>query len=183
MNFVLIAGTNRPESNTLKVTRYTQTLLQKKLSAKDRVEIVDLRALPIEIFYSSSYTKKPKEFDRIKDKVVSADAVLCVLPEYNGSSPGVFKYFLDMLPFPQSLARVPSAFIGISAGRFGALRAVEHMQQVFAYRNAYLFPDRVFIPQVHESIEENGKPKDKFVHELLENMLTHFVEFTCRLKA
>jgi hypothetical protein len=34
---------------------------------------------------------------------------------------------------------------------------VEHLQQVFGYRNAYNFPKRVFVPAVHNvANRENG---------------------------
>jgi len=74
-----------------------------------------------------------------------ADGIVTVVPEYNGSFPGVLKYFIDMLRFPESLYGIPAAFVGIAAGEWGALRAVEQMEMVFQYRHAHLFGRRVFI--------------------------------------
>ena len=84
-----------------------------------------------------------------------------VVPEYNGSMPGVLKYFIDLLPFPESFDGRPVAFTGVAAGMFGALRPVEQLQQVFGYRNAYLFPNRVFVMGVHEVLTDDGKIMDE----------------------
>ena len=42
----------------------------------------------------------------------------------------------------------PVAFVGEANGAYGALRAVEQLQGVFAYRNAHQYPKRVFIPAI-----------------------------------
>ncbi len=105
-----------------------------------------------------------------------------VVPEYNGGAPGVFKYFIDMLPFPQSLQRLPTLFIGVAAGRFGALRPVEQMQAIFRYRNAYLYPDSIYLMGVHESIDADGKPKDEGTQKLFHQSLDGFIQFARKLE-
>jgi len=183
MNWLIISGTNRPQSNSLKVSNYLAGLLKSILTDQnENIAVLDLQELPLEIFAPSAYSSKPSSFEPFRGAVLKADAIISVLPEYNGSAPGVFKYFLDMLPFPQSLQKIPCAFVGLSAGRFGSLRSVEHMQQVYGYRNAYIFPERIFIPAVDKSIDENGKPKDDFIHQLLEQMMNGFILFTRSLR-
>ena len=70
---------------------------------------------------------------------------MVVVPEYNGSFPGILKYFIDLLPFPESFDCRPVSYVGVSAGQWGALRAVEQLQLVFGYRNAYVHPPRTFL--------------------------------------
>ncbi|PIR23070.1 MAG: flavoprotein [Deltaproteobacteria bacterium CG11_big_fil_rev_8_21_14_0_20_45_16] len=183
MNWLIISGTNRPQSNTLKVSNHLAGLLKTNLrDQNENVAVLDLQNLPLEIFAPSAYASKPSSFDSFREAVLKADAVISVLPEYNGSAPGVFKYFLDMLPFPQSLQKIPCAFVGLSSGRFGSLRSVEHMQQIFGYRNAFIFPERIFIPAVDKSIDENGKPKEDFIQQLMEQMMIGFILFTRSLR-
>jgi NAD(P)H-dependent FMN reductase len=83
--------------------------------------------------------------------------LVIVTPEYNGGVPGVLKYFVDMLPFPESFASRPVCFVGLAAGIWGALRPVEQLQAIFGYRNAYIFPERVFIPGVGKLLDEAGR--------------------------
>lgn len=178
MILTVLSGTNRPGSYTRKVAGYVESQLKEILATSDQIKMLDLQNLPSEIFSNTSYREKPASFEPFKEMMLKTDGIITVLPEYNGSFPGVLKYFIDMLPFPESLQRKPAAFVGVADGRFGALRAVEQMQQIWAYRNAYLFQERVFITHASENVLENGCPKDPHVMKLLNSEITGFVEFT-----
>jgi len=59
------------------------------------------------------------------------------------------------------------------------LRPVEHLQQVFGYRNAHNFPKRVFVPAVHEVLDAEKGILDEDLASRLEEQAGSFVEF-CR---
>ena len=143
------------------------------------LRLLDLAELPPEIFADSSYASKPGSFAAFQEQMIETDGVLTVIPEYNGSFPGVFKYFIDMLSFPESLYEKPAAFVGISSGRWGGLRAVEHLEMVFQYRHAHLFGRRCFIPGVGHILDENGRLTDPDVAERLKKSALDFTRF-CR---
>ena len=110
---------------------------------------------------------------------MDSSGLVFVVPEYNGSIPGALKLFIDLLPYPESFEGRPVCYIGVASGQFGALRAVEHLQQVFGYRNAYNFPKRVFVPAVHEVANlENGITDENLKARLSEQAIA-FLAF-CR---
>ena len=115
----LVVGTNRPGSNTRKVA-----LEVRRLYAELGTELgwVDLAELPAGIFAPSAYATKPADFEPFSQAILRASGLIIVTPEYNGGFPGVLKYFIDMLKFPESFERRPVCFIGLSAGVWGALR-------------------------------------------------------------
>ncbi len=164
----VLSGTNRPGSNTRKVAEIVLDLLREGGEANT---LIDLSDLPAELFANSSYSSKPGSFTPFQDAVLESDGILTIVPEYNGSFPGVLKYFVDMLQFPVSLYEKPAAFVGISAGRWGAVRAVEHLEMIFQYRHAHLFGRRCFIPNISEELGED----DRFTHPDLEGRLTKMV--------
>ena len=137
----IISGTNRPDSSTLKIAREVEDIYRK---LEVETQLLDLQELPKEIFDPSSYEIKPLSFNKFTQPILEAKGLVVIAPEYNGGPPGVLKYFIDMLPFPESFEHRPVAFIGLAAGMWGGLRPVEHLQQIFGYRNAHIFPDRVF---------------------------------------
>ncbi len=92
----VISGTNRPESNTRKVAGL---VLEALTNNAEPAQLVDLSELPDELFASSSYASKPENFAPLQEVILSTDGILTVVPEYNGSFPGVLKYFIDMLRF------------------------------------------------------------------------------------
>ena len=119
---------------------------------------------------------------RVADTVLAAQGLVLVTPEYNGGMPGVLKYFIDMLKFPESFEAKPVCLIGLSAGMWGALRPVEQLQQIFGYRNAYLYPQRVFLPGIHGLLNEAGEFTDAELAGRLEAQAKGFVEFVGKLK-
>jgi chromate reductase, NAD(P)H dehydrogenase (quinone) len=176
---VIISGTNRPGSNTRKVTTHVQAAYQ-ALGVKTTV--LDLAEMPPEIFLPSSYGEKPASFKRFTDAVLGADGLVMVTPEYNGSLPGVLKYFIDMLPFPESFEHRPVSFVGLAAGVWGALRPVEQLQMIFGYRNAYIFPERVFMPGIGKLLDENGQFTNPEMAERIKKQAEGFKGFVEKIR-
>ena len=175
----IIAGTNRPGSNTLKVTRFVESIY-----ASTRVphRVLDLAQLPAEIFSPASYSQKPASFQPFLESVLTSSGLVVVTPEYNGGIPGILKYFIDMLKFPESFIDRPVCFVGLAAGIWGALRPVEQLQQIFGYRNAFVYPQRVFLPGVDDLLGADGRIKDPEIVERLEAQAAGFVSFVEKLR-
>ncbi|MBL8995107.1 MAG: NAD(P)H-dependent oxidoreductase, partial [Spirochaetia bacterium] len=123
----------------------------------------------------------PESFKPYAEAILNADGLVIVTPEYNGSMPGILKYFIDLLKFPESFEHKPVAFIGLG-GRFGALRPVEHLMQVFSYRNAHLFPERVFISEIKKQMSANGELANDDIRSRLEGQSAHFVDYVRHLR-
>ncbi|MGC8742772.1 MAG: NADPH-dependent FMN reductase [Verrucomicrobiia bacterium] len=175
MNIIrIVSGTNRADNNTAKVSN---EILQIYRDLGVNVEIIDLRNLPQGIFTGEAYQEKPSEWQGFQEKIDSASGLVIVVPEYNGSFPGVLKYFIDMLDFPKSLNAMPCCFVGLSAGIWGALRAVEHLQDIFLYRGAYIFPKNVFIPNIYTCLDDKGNLINGEIVQRLKNQATSFIDF------
>ena len=175
----LIVGTNRPGSNTRKVAAQVEEIYA---GLKVPLHVLDLAKLPPEIFAPAAYAEKPKSFQPFADAVLQADGLHVVTPEYNGSLPGVMKYFIDMLKFPESFEQKPVCFTGLAAGMWGALRPVEQLQAIFGYRNAHIFPVRVFMPQINSLLDASGKIKDAELIGRLKAQVEGFEKFCEHLK-
>ncbi len=176
----IISGTNRPGSNTRKVVTNLERIYR-DLGAE--TQVVDLAHLPPTIFDPASYGEKPAAFRPFAETILAARGLVLVTPEYNGGMPGVLKYFIDMLKFPESFEAKPVCFVGLSAGMWGALRPIEQLQQIFGYRNAHLFPQRVFLPGIHALLNEAGALTDAELVGRLEAQARGFVEFVGKLRA
>ena len=175
----LLVGTNRPQSNTRKVARHLE---ETYAELKVPIHFLDLAQLPPEIFSPAAYAQKPKSFEPFAEAILRSDGLHVVSPEYNGSVPGVLKYFIDMLKFPESFIRRPVCFVGLSAGIWGALRPVEQLQAIFGYRNAYIFPERIFLPEINDLLDEGGRLKDPDLIKRLRSQAEGFVEFVEKLR-
>ncbi|CAE79846.1 NAD(P)H-dependent oxidoreductase [Bdellovibrio bacteriovorus] len=174
----IIAGTDRPDSNTLKVSKIIQGIYKELGEA---VEIIDLKELKQHLHDDIHYGKPSEALQPYINKVLGSDGLIVVCPEYNGSMPGILKYFIDHLKFPESFEYRPVCFVGLGA-MFGALRPVEHLQGVFGYRNAFIFPERVFMMNVFKIINAEGQLTDELMKSLLVKQAKGFQKFAEALK-
>lgn len=174
---LVVSGTNRPGANALKIAG---VVLRHYRRLGIAAEIYSLAEMPREIFDPASYASKPAGFVAVQQKVVEALGLHVVTPEYNGSFPGVLKYFIDMLKFPESFESKPVAFIGEAMGIWGGLRSVEQLQMIFGYRNAHLYGPRVFISGVHKALDSEGKLTDAAIDQRISEQVVGFSQFARR---
>lgn len=174
----IISGTDRADSNTLKVSKYIQSLYKE---AGEDVEIIDMREIRSELSSGPHYGKdQPPGLQSEIEKVVKSEGLIVVCPEYNGSMPGILKYYIDHMKFPDSFEFRPVCFVGLG-GMFGGVRPVEHLQQVFGYRNAFIYPQRVFLMNVHKVVKD-GTLVDPVMQDLLKGQVLGFQKFCKALK-
>jgi len=176
----LIVGTNRPGSNSRKVAAHVEQIYAE---LKVPLHVLDLAQLPPEIFSPASYAEKPRAFQPFAEAVLNSAGLHVVSPEYNGGMPGVLKYFIDMLKFPESFINRPVCFVGLAAGVWGALRPVEQLQAIFVYRNAFIYPNRVFLPAVNELLDAQGRLNDAELLDRLKTQANGFIDFVEKLNA
>ena len=176
---VIISGTNRPGSNTRKVTARVEAIYE---SLGVPFQLLDLQHLPADAFSPAAYAETPPGVKRFTDAILAADGLVVVTPEYNGGIPGALKYFIDLLPFPESFEHRPVCFVGLAAGLWGALRPVEQLQAIFGYRNAYIFPERVFMPGIGKLLDDHGQFTSPDLEKRLHSQASGFVGFVEKLR-
>ncbi len=175
---VVISGTNRPGANTRLVSGIVEGMLRE---GGIETRMVDLADLPLSMFAREAYAQKPPEMKHFVDSILGAGGILTVVPEYNGSFPGVLKYFIDMLPFPDSLVDKPCAFVGLSSGRWGAVRAVEQLKMVFQYRHAHIYGRTCYLPTIGALIDGEGRLTEAETQRRLRATTLGFASFCDKL--
>lgn len=170
---LIIAGTNRPKSRSSEIARLLGSFYQE---IGEEHELVLLEEYPFHELSGAHYGKVPPWMRILVDRVNSCSGLHLVVPEYNGSYPGILKYFIDFWDYPKSFEHRPVCFVGLG-GRFGGLRPVEHLQGVFGYRNAFVFPDRVFLMNIFQTLK-NGQLEDLEALNLLKTQVVQFSQFS-----
>jgi NAD(P)H-dependent FMN reductase len=178
-DIVLLCGTNRPDANS----RIVSGIIADCYAATGaNVTRLDLAGLPPEIFDPASYAGPPPAFKAFTDPILASGGLHIVTPEYNGSLPGVLKYFIDMLPFPESFQDRCACFTGVSAGGGGALRPIEQLVQIFHYREGIVCPARVLLPGITDLLDEGGNLTDGKMRQRLQRQAQVFTDFVAALK-
>ena len=172
----IIAGTNRRGSLSSVFANEIASIYSRQDVQSKVLELADL---PLETFSPDAYVDKPAKVLDFTQHVLNASGLVIIVPEYNGSMPGALKLFIDLLPYPESFEGRPVCYVGIASGQFAGLRPVEHLQQVFGYRNAYNFPRRVFVPSVHNVASTENGLTDEDLKIRLTDQANQFLKF-CR---
>jgi chromate reductase len=149
----IISGTNRPGSNTLKVSQYYQkTLSEKGLETN----IFSLMDLPDSLISTDLYGKRSEQFEVIQEQMTNTTKFLFIIPEYNGSFPGVLKTFIDACNFPDSFYDKKAALVGVSSGKYGNIRGIDHFGGVCSYLHINVLPLRIHIPYIKTELNAEG---------------------------
>lgn len=168
----IVSGTNRKNSHTLKVSKYYQAEIKKK---GIEATLFSLEDLPPTITVSDLYGNRSEEFKPIQDLINKTTKFLFVIPEYNGSFPGVLKTFIDACAFPESFYGKKAALVGVSSGKYGNIRGVDHFTGVCNYCHMHVLPLKLHIPLIRKEIDENQmifkEDTLKFVDEQIDKFL------------
>ena len=149
----IISATNRPGSSTLKVAAY----YKKKLKEKGvDAGLLSLMQLPPTLIESDMYGKRSAAFAPIQELINQTDKFLFIIPEYNGSFPGVLKTFIDSCDFPGSFYEKKAALTGISSGKYGNIRGIDHFTEVCHYINLHVMPLKLHIGAINKEFDQNG---------------------------
>ena len=177
---VIVSGTNRAGSYTLQVSE----LMKKELEAQGaEVQILDLQKIPRKDLGPNRYWNTSETFKkRFEKPVLGADGLVFVVPEYNGSFPGILKHFTDLLKYPDSFKNKPVQIVGLSAGRWGDIRGADQLANVLQYPGAHVYGQRVYIPGVEQAVKD-GAFTDASMTERTAQTMQGFLEFVEKLKA
>ena len=147
----IIAGTNRNDSNTKKIAaEYKRILTEKNIECK----ILSLNEVKV-------YERDEAFIAMEKEYLLSAEKIILVMPEYNGSFPGILKLMIDNTDVKNVWQHKKILLTGISTGRAGNLRGMEHLTGVLLYLKANVHHNRLPISSVNTLLNDHAIFKDE----------------------
>jgi len=171
---LIISATNRPGSSTLKVAKYYQKLLREK--GVD-AGLLSLSELPDNLIKTDMYGQRSAEFQIIQDLITKTDKFLFVIPEYNGSFPGVLKVFIDACTFPESFYDKKAALVGISSGKYGNIRGVDHFTGVCHYMHLNVMSLKLHIASIKTELNADADLFKEDTLKFTNEQLDKFIKF------
>ncbi|MFD2202292.1 NADPH-dependent FMN reductase [Shivajiella indica] len=150
----IIVGTNRKNSISNTLAELYQDILQQLGSPS---EILKLEDLPHDFVFSALYDKNGKnpEYNEFHKKVREGNKFVFIVPEYNGSFPGVLKAFIDGMTYPNSFRNKKCALVGISSGIGGGGIALSHLTDIFHYLGMHVLALKPKLAKIEENMSDN----------------------------
>ncbi len=147
----IIVGTNRLGSNSEKVAvQYAEMAKSQGVMAS----LIYLKNLPKTFAFSEMYGERSEQFQEMVDQQISnCKKFVFIIPEYNGSFPGVLKAFIDAVP-PGEWAGKKVGLVGLSSGKSGALRAMDQFTNVMNYLKASVFHSKPKLSGIEQLLND-----------------------------
>lgn len=163
----IISGTNRPGSNTIKVAEQYKWLLS-------------LKGVESHFLSLEGLNVNERNGDIIKlerELLIPSDKFIFISPEYNGSIPGVLKSLIDHSDIEKVWKGKKALLTGISTGRAGNLRGMEHLTSVLHYVKVVVHPNKLPISVVDKLLNGIGVITDKGTLDAIDTQLNEFLQF------
>ena len=177
----IISGTDRKDGLTHILAKHYYQMIQAKYSGK--VQFYSLEDLPPDLYGSSMYEKETltTSFQTIEDEyLIPAEKLIFVIPEYNGSFPGILKLFIDACSVRSKMAifkNKKAALVGVATGRAGNIRGLEHFTSVMMFMGVTVLPTLLPISAFNKMVDEELKIINKNTLNAIDKQIDEFLKF------
>lgn len=171
-NYLVVAGTMRQHSNTEKVAKWYVEQLE---AAGMKVNFLNINELPAS---QLNLNHKSEVQEQLENMIVQpATKFIFVVPEYNGSFPGALKAWIDCCDVKTSFWGKKAAITGLSSGRNGNLRGMDHLTGVLNYMKINVMHYKVSLPNIPQILNADGRIEDEAHLDMLKRQLQEFIAF------
>ena len=144
--YTIISGTNRSGSHTEKVAReYKRILKNRNIEAK----IFSLKGLDV--------MKRNEAIKNAEAEIlIPTQKFIFIIPEYNGSYPGVLKALIDNSDIKNVWNYKKALLTGVATGRAGNLRGMDHLSDTLHFMKMNVFYNKLPISVIDKVIDADG---------------------------
>jgi NAD(P)H-dependent FMN reductase len=164
--YTIISGTNRTGSYTEKVAIEYQTILaQKNIDA----QILTLKGIDL--------LQRSPEILKIEEEIlIPTDKFIFIIPEYNGSYPGVLKALIDFSDIRKVWQFKKALLTGVATGRAGNVRGMDHLADTLHYLKMHVHYNKLPISAINKLMDENGHLNPETL-KVVNEQLDEFIQY------
>ena len=164
--YTIISGTNRIGSHTEKVAKEYQLILKNKNIDADIFSLKNLDVL-----------HRTEELIKAEEEIlIPTTKFLFIIPEYNGSYPGVLKAMIDNSDIRKVWNFKKALLTGVATGRAGNLRGMDHLADTLHYMKMNVFYNKLPISVVDKVMDKEGHLNEE-TQKVINNQLDEFIIF------
>ncbi|MFC3416020.1 NADPH-dependent FMN reductase [Algoriphagus hitonicola] len=171
----IIVGTNRKNSvSKILASLYQEILAEKGMDS----EILELEDLPADFIHTALYENNGKNegYNAFHERVASGKKFVFIVPEYNGSFPGILKTFIDGMTYPNTFRNKKAALVGLSSGIGGGGIALSHLTDIFHYLGMHVLALKPKLAKIEQNMSDNLLT-NRLYSELLHTQAEMLIEF------
>jgi len=184
MNFIVIPGSLRVGSLNKILARWAAQRIG-ELRPGTTATFIDLQPLQIPVYDGDiEAVGIPQSINILAQQIASADGLVIVTPEYNGSIAAPVKNLIDWLSRikPMPLAAKPVQIFAASPGALGGVRGLWHTRVPFEVLGSHVMPGMVGVGQANTKLSGENTLNDAAAQKQLDQALENFLNLVQSLK-
>lgn len=155
MRITIVNSTIRKGNQSFKVSRYMAGEVSKREGVT--ANLLDLAALDLPVLWERNHYmeegERPEGLKKWRDTVVESDALILVVPEYNGGYPAAFKNAFDALY--SEYRRKPFGLVSVSSG-FGGYTVLTQLRELISRVAGLIVPTTFMARNAPTAFDEEG---------------------------
>jgi NAD(P)H-dependent FMN reductase len=176
----IICGTNRQDALTHVVFRKIADIHSQVFKGEPQ-HLIDMHEVEFSLDGHQYESAGQSEALRaVQDNImVPSERLIFVIPEYNGSFPGVLKTFIDALSirkYNETFSGKKVLLVGCATGRAGNLRGLDHFTEIMMHMGSFVYPRRLPISGLGRLVEDN-ELRDRPTLDAIIKVMNDFVLF------
>ncbi len=163
----ILSGTNRKDNFTKKIALEYRRLLGQRGQESSLIALDE-----------TDMSERNAAFIKIEDELlIPAERFIIISPEYNGSFAGILKLMIDNSEVSKVWWHKKVLLTGISTGRAGNLRGMEHLTGILLHLKMVVHPNRLPISNVHSVVDSGNRITDSLTLAAINLQLDEFLQF------
>ena len=175
----MLAASPRKQSINVKLARAIERY------APDSLRFTWVRMDEMPFYNGDLEGNRPASVTAFTDAIRAADAVCCVMPEYNRSLPAVLKNAIDWgsKPIDANVWRDKVvAITGTSPGAIGTAVGQQHLRQILSVIGAHVMPGEAYISfKTPDMIDDEGNIADESLRAFVTAFAARFAGLVAKL--
>lgn len=171
----IIVGTNRKNSLSKTIAILYHEILLKRGAES---EILELEHLPSDFIETALYENNGRNeaYNAFHSRVKEGKKFVFIVPEYNGSFPGILKTFIDGMTYPNTFRNKKCALVGLSSGIGGGGIALSHLTDIFHYLGMHVLALKPKLAKIEQNMSDHLLTNRLYV-DLLQTQADMLLEF------
>jgi chromate reductase len=109
--------------------------------------------------------------------LIPAEKFVFVMPEYNGSFPGILKLMIDNSDIRKCWWYKKAMLAGVADGRAGNLRGLDHMTNILNYLRMQVLYNKIPLSRINEEIDVAGNLLKAVTVNAIQVQVDEFMKF------
>ena len=153
---------------TLKVAKLYHRILSAEITGVNLLSLEDLNV----------WEKHNPRLHKVEQEMlIPSEKFIFIIPEYNGSFPGILKLMIDNSDIRKCWWHKKAALVGVADGRGGNLRGIDHFTGILHYMRMNVLYNKLPLSRINEEVSDDGEWLKPVTEKVIKQQIDEFLKY------